>query len=193
MTKRIDFIIILAMIKLLIVRHAKTAWNVMGRIQGQSDIPLLPESIINTKNTADSLKNIPIDKVYSSPLVRAKSTAEFLVEGRDLPVECDARLCERNFGEYDGKTYDEIGLTEHDKLFYALENVDSAESSEDTFLRVRGFVNDLKAKDEGKTVLIVSHGVCISYLIYALNHDRYNPDDYKMNYIKNLTVYEAEL
>ena len=178
------------MVKLFIVRHAKTEWNKAGRIQGRSDIPLAPESRLATKEAAKALGHI--DAAYCSPLSRARETAEILTESRGITPIADERLTERDFGEYEGRTYDELGLPDHTKLFYALSCAKGAESSERVFGRVRSFLVDLAREMDGKTVLIVSHGVCISYLLYALCHDVWDESGYEMDYIKNLDVTEKE-
>lgn len=174
------------MVTLLIVRHSKTPWNIAGRIQGRSDIPLAPES---EQATREAGKNLPApDAAYCSPLVRARRTAELLLEGTGVTPVPDARLVERDFGALDGKTYDELGLPDHTELFYVLDESVGAEPSEEVFARVRSFLEDVLGKHDGERVLVVSHGVCISYLIYALTHDRWDPSDYTMAYIKNLDV-----
>ncbi len=178
------------MIKLLIVRHAKTEWNKTGRIQGRSDIPLAPESRAATRIAANSVGHI--DAAYCSPLSRARETAEILTEGKGVSPIPDERLTERDFGDYEGRTYEELGLPDHTKLFFALSSAKGAESSASVFERVRSFLTDIAGKHDGKTVLVVSHGVCISYLLYALCHDSWDESEYTMGYIKNLDVTERE-
>ena len=130
------------------------------------------------------------DAAFCSPLVRAKRTAELLLEGTGITPVIDERLVERDFGALDGKTYDELGLPDHTRLFYVLDEAIGAERSEDVYNRVRSFLDDIGARYDGKRVLVVSHGVCISYLAYALTHDRWNPADYTLEYIKNLDIIE---
>ena len=180
------------MVDLVIVRHSKTPWNLAGRVQGRSDIPLAPESEEATREAGKRLRPLP-DIAFCSPLIRAKRTAELLLEGSGVEIRTDDRLVERNFGEYEGKTYDELGLPDHTELFYALGETKGAESSESVFSRVRSFLTDIAASFDGKRVLVVSHGVCISYLIYALNHDKWDPADYDISYIKNLDFIEKKL
>ena len=168
------------MVDLVIVRHSKTPWNLAGRVQGRSDIPLAPESEEATREAGKRLRPLP-DIAFCSPLIRAKRTAELLLEGNGVEIRTDDRLVERNFGEYEGKTYDELGETK------------GAESSESVFSRVRSFLTDIAASFDGKRVLVVSHGVCISYLIYALDHDKWDPSDYDISYIKNLDFIEKKL
>ena len=175
------------MVTLMIVRHSKTPWNLAGRIQGRSDIPLAPESEIATREAGRKLPHKP-DAAFCSPLIRARRTAELLLEGTGITPVPDDRLVERDFGVLDGKTYDELGLPDHTKLFYVMDGALGAEPSEDVFARVKSFLDDMLAHYDGKRVLVVSHGVCISYLAYALSHDRWDPSDYTLEYIKNLDL-----
>lgn len=178
------------MTTLIFVRHAKTDWNKSGRIQGRSDIPLAESSVSEVRDASERLNGREINAVYSSPLRRAVQTAELLTVGRGLEIKTDERLIERDFGEYDGKTYAEIGLPDHTELFYALGGVKNAEPVSSVFDRARSFITDMIKNHDGETVLVVSHGVCISFLTYALTHSEFNADDYAMEYIKNLTLAE---
>ena len=62
--------------KLYIMRHGETAWNVEGRLQGQSDTELNENGVRLAKVTAEGLKNIPFDLGISSPLRAAQSTRQ---------------------------------------------------------------------------------------------------------------------
>ena len=180
------------MVKLLIVRHAKTEWNKTGRIQGRSDVPLAEESREQSAKLWQQLADKEISAVFSSPLSRAVDTAKLITDGR-YEIVTDARLIERDFGEYEGKTYAELNLADHDKLFFALDGVKDVEKSESIFNRVRSFVEDVKKTYDGKTVLVVSHGVCISFLKFASNHKVWNEKLYDMGYVKNLTLTEITI
>lgn len=75
--------------KLYIIRHGETAWNVEGRLQGQTDTELNENGVRLAKVTAEGLKNIPFDLGISSPLRRAKHTAELVLAGRNVPLTTD--------------------------------------------------------------------------------------------------------
>ena len=130
-------------------------------------------------------------KHYIIILSDSSEQAEGFLVDIKTELEENAALKE-DFGELEGRTYDELGLADHTRLFYALSDAKGAESDGQVFARVRSFVRDISARHKGQTVLVVSHGVCISYLMYALSHDSWDPSSYEMNYIKNLTVTEAE-
>lgn len=87
--------------KLYIIRHGETAWNVEGRLQGQSDTELNENGVRLAKVTAEGLKNIPFDLGISSPLRRAKHTAELVLAGRNVPLTTDDRLMELSFGSWE--------------------------------------------------------------------------------------------
>src|SRR5947209_14811221 len=78
---------------LLLIRHGQTTWNVEHRLPG-----LLPGVDLNdigrqqAARLADALSVIPISAVISSPLERARETAEILVKGRDLSVQLEPEL-----------------------------------------------------------------------------------------------------
>ena len=72
--------------KIYFVRHGETLWNKEKKIQGQSDIPLNEYGIELAKITADAMKNISFDVVYTSPLLRAKETAMILIKDRNLDI-----------------------------------------------------------------------------------------------------------
>ena len=64
--------------KIYVVRHGQTNWNVKGKIQGKSDIELNEKGIEQAKELKELIKNYDINLIISSPLKRAKQTAEII-------------------------------------------------------------------------------------------------------------------
>ena len=87
---------------LYIMRHGKTDWNIQHKLQGRTDIPLNEEGRQMAKQAREDYLNIPIDICYCSPLIRARETAELVLQGRNIPILCDDRLIEMGFGIYEG-------------------------------------------------------------------------------------------
>lgn len=87
------------MTKLAILRHAPTPWNKEGKLQGRTDVPLSAEGIALAE-TWRLPKDVARWASVSSPLRRAKHTAELLLE---TPVSVDHRLIELSFGEWEGE------------------------------------------------------------------------------------------
>lgn len=88
--------------KLYIIRHGETEWNVQKRLQGVSDTNLNEKGIEMAKQTAEALKEIPFACCFTSPLKRAKDTAMYILRDRQVPVYEDARIREISFGEWEG-------------------------------------------------------------------------------------------
>ena len=85
---------------LYIVRHGETDWNKSHRVQGRTDIPLNDYGRRLAEETAEGMKDIQIDIGMTSPLLRAKETAQIILKGRDVPLYDEARLQEISFGRY---------------------------------------------------------------------------------------------
>lgn len=156
-----------------IARHGQTQWNVKGKIQGHTDSPLTKEGIAQAKNLAKELKNIKFDAAYSSDLLRAKRTAQFVALEHQLVVETKETLRERNFGPLEGQHKDGLVLLEElrkQKIPYETKNI---ESDEKMIERVILFLRELAIAYPGKTVLVVSHGGILRTLLVHLGFVTY--------------------
>ena len=86
----------------IFLRHGQTNWNLEGRFQGQTNIALNETGLEQARDAARQLKSHPIDRIVSSPLIRALKTAATVAEAAGLPVYVDSQLKERSFGAFDG-------------------------------------------------------------------------------------------
>ena len=86
--------------KLYIIRHGETVWNTEGRLQGIADIELNENGIRLARVTARGMADIPFDLAITSPLKRARQTAELVLGERKVPILEDSRLEEITFGEW---------------------------------------------------------------------------------------------
>ena len=165
--------------KLYIVRHGETDWNKLRKVQGSVDIPLNEYGRHLAKGTAKGFEQIHFDLAYTSPLLRAKETAEIILENRETPLYTDERLREINFGIYEGMICDSSNDSEQfwafDKMFTKPEEFVpvEGESIEELNCRTGEFLEELKTKFQGqnKQILIVSHGATLNAL---LNHAKGN-------------------
>ena len=85
------------------LRHGETDWNAQGLSQGHTDIPLNAVGLAQAERAARTLGGCGIATVVSSPLSRARVTAEIAAEALGLPVLFDDDLREVNFGEQEGQ------------------------------------------------------------------------------------------
>ena len=161
---------------LYIMRHGKTDWNLTHKLQGKTDIPLNEMGIKMAKEAGERYKDIHSDVCYCSPLVRARDTAKYVLEGRDVPVIIDERLSEMGFGIYEG-TEEVFEKPECPVrvLFFNPEKYEAkggAESLADLLKRTNEFLEEVAYPlvDQGKDVLILGHGAMNSAIIGNVKH-----------------------
>ena len=162
---------------LYIIRHGKTDWNELHKLQGRTDIPLNESGRKMARDAGQRYKEINFDICFCSPLVRAKETAELLLEGRDVPIIEDDRLKEMSFGIYEGVENcferEDIPVRtmfkEPEKYTEAFEN---AESFEDLYRRTGEFLREKvnPLLEQGKDILIVGHGAVNLSIINQVNN-----------------------
>lgn len=145
------------MMGLYFTRHGQTDWNIERRLQGKSDIPLNATGIAQAKKTKEALQEIRIDKIYTSPLMRAKKTAELINEGRNITIYEEKRLMERGFGIYEGKLRKDILISD----IWVSSDIPLSAGGEDTnsfFKRVEEFLDEIIEESQMSNLLLVSHG-----------------------------------
>ena len=91
-----------------LARHGQTEWNVAGRRQGRLDSPLTPLGLRQAHRNADLLSCHQIDAIFTSPLGRARRTAEIVGEALGLPAQVLDELAEVAHGAWSGLTSAEI-------------------------------------------------------------------------------------
>ena len=70
---------------IVLIRHGETDWNIIGRYQGQADPPLNKNGIQQAQQLASALHKSSLDKIYTSPLLRTKQTADLITEKLEVP------------------------------------------------------------------------------------------------------------
>lgn len=159
--------------RIAFLRHGPTEWNAAGRIQGHTDIPLSVAGLAKM-----STLRLPFDpgRVYASPSLRARQTAEAL--GLGSPV-FDARLMEQHWGAWEGLTRDEI-LSRHGADAFIKAGAGLAfrpgggESTGELHARVAAFLQDASAGD-GDAVAVAHLGVLRAAYTLATGWDMATP------------------
>jgi broad specificity phosphatase PhoE len=104
----------------LCLRHGVTDWNAQGRFQGRTDILLNDEGILQAHTAALRLRNLRLDHVVASPLLRAVKTAEIVASASTAPLAIDEGIIECDFGSLEGRSIEEAmkehGLTARDQI-----------------------------------------------------------------------------
>ncbi len=156
--------------KLIIVRHGEAAGNLERYFQGHADGAITPRGEEQLAALAARFEAIPFDAIYSSPLTRARQTAEACNCRMNLPIQLDDRLIEINGGVFEGVRWAELPerFPEQARLWDAqpwLFHPENGEAMTDVRRRVSEAVTEIAAANEGKTVVITSHGCAIRNLL----------------------------
>ena len=176
--------------KLYIIRHGETEANKEGRFQGWTENPLNEKGIELALITGRAMKGIVFDGCYSSPLGRARQTAEIILKesgNEKVEIICDERIKEINMGTWEGKRFRtefrEVSLEEAKRFFntpFEFSGFPEGENARQVCDRTQNFLKKLTAVDDGKTYLISIHGFAMRAM---LNYLYENPEDFWQQHI----------
>ena len=161
------------MLNVYLLRHGETAYNADGnRYCGRTDVGLTDKGMQQAQRVYEQLKDKRIDVVYSSPLQRARITAE-IATGKS--VVTDQRLIEIDFGGWEGKTREEF-VAEAPATWEAWAQDPataraggSGESGSEVIVRLNDFFNEMLTRHTGETIVVVGHnGINRFYMAHKL-------------------------
>ncbi|MBC7719934.1 MAG: histidine phosphatase family protein [Chitinophagaceae bacterium] len=158
--------------RIIAIRHGETTWNVDTRIQGQLDIPLNANGRWQAERMAQALTSESIKAIYASDLARAWETAQYLGRAHSMAVTKEIGLRERGFGEFEGKTFDEIALAlPEQSLRWRTRDPEFSPPGGETLVALRSRVLEaaqrLAAQHPGEQIALVSHGGVMDVLYRA--------------------------
>ena len=164
-----------------IVRHGLTEWNKLKKLQGVADVPLAKEGILLAEKTGEALQGVKFDICFTSPLSRAKQTAECVLGKRDVPII--PRIQEINFGVLEGdQVRDAEGnyIDPQIEIFFCdpvkFKRPENGEDIFDVIARTKDFweekISDPSLAD--KTILVASHGCAVRALLQNVDPDPEN-------------------
>jgi broad specificity phosphatase PhoE len=163
-----------ATVRLVLIRHGEVDANREFRYLGRRDDPLNRLGLRQAEALASSLAELHLDFVLSSPLARARATAETILRDRDTPWATDERLIELDFGSWEGRSRDQV--VNHSpvdrRAVIAWERDPSlptpgGESLASLQKRVVDLADELAGERDGETVALVSHMGPIKTLLCA--------------------------
>lgn len=145
---------------LYLIRHARSTWNAQGRWQGQADPPLDEFGQQQAAALAAHLRAETFAAVYSSPLARARQTAEHLARAQGLDLRLDDRLKERHVGEWSGLTEAQVRerYPEHYRPGWWIAGPPGGEAQAALAERSQAAFQAILAAHPDETVAVVSHG-----------------------------------
>lgn len=165
--------------RLYIIRHGETDWNVLRRLQGQTDIALNENGREVARQTAEGMKNVRIDLVLTSPLQRAVETARIVIGDRQIPVLEEPMIQEISFGSLEGsqltKELRDTPGSEYYRFFHTPELYcppQDGESLDSLLERTGTFLELLKTRTEwmNRNILVSTHGAASRALLASVRH-----------------------
>lgn len=162
---------------LTLVRHGETSANLTGVWHGSTDTPLTERGRRQAERAADRLSAAHADAtaLYTSPLTRARHTAEPITRALGLESRVEPGIREFDLGSWEEKTYREL-LEEHALWQHMLEDPDFAphggESARDVVRRFCASLERISGEHPGERVILVSHGGALALALGALLRGR---------------------
>lgn len=164
--------------KVYLIRHGETDLNKQKRLQGKMDIELNEYGRKLARMTAEGLKSVEFHLAFTSPLKRAKETAQIIIGDRKIPLIEEPRIAEIGFGIYEGHCYEGenrdikddgfINFFQHPEKYCPPQN---GETFEEIIRRTGEFWNELMGNQEydNKTILIATHGCALKAILANAN------------------------
>lgn len=167
-------------VTLAFIRHGQTEWNRQGLLQGSTDIPLNDTGRQQAHDAVAMLAEWSWDAVVSSPLARARETAQIVADelGLELGPAYDD-LVERDYGPWEGRSSAEMIVE------YPAKDYPGAETVDHMVERCLRALARIDADYPGKNVVLVCHGTIAKYTLIHLT-------DYPVEVILNGSVSAME-
>ena len=149
--------------QIIFLRHGQAKNNTERILSGRTPgVPLTDKGITQAQQTAELLEHMNISAIYSSPIQRAKHTAEIVGKHNSIDVTIDDRLIELDMGKFTNVPYDEI-FTSHGNVFMKFYDgeLEIAHNGVETFAdvkkRVASIVEEVIEKHPDENVVLVTH------------------------------------
>ena len=164
--------------RLFIVRHTETIGNVEKRLTGRQDYSITANGEILIQKLTRELENIKFDKIYSSTSGRAIKTIEQIANKQKLKIEESDELCEMYFGIYDGWKWEDVNkiqpeIKQKQNEINEIIGIPKQESMEETANRIYDYILRILKDNEGKTILVSSHGIAIEAFLRKIENVKF--------------------
>jgi len=161
------------MTRILLTRHGQTEWNRVERFRGQLDVPLNDLGRAQARALARKLATWPVAALYAGPLGRTRETAQPLAEALGLPVHILDGLLDINYGQWAGRTPEEVAQAEPEahalwRSAPHLARPTGGETLQDVRERAVAALQGAIAAHPGQTIVLVGHQVVNKVLLCAV-------------------------
>lgn len=157
------------MTRIIAVRHAQSEGNLAHFCCGHTDISLTPMGMRQAEETARFLDAYPIDRIYSSDLLRVVMTARPTAERRGMEIIRDIGLREINVGDWEGMPHSELDRCDPAREAWHHDFVNAAcpggESVRELFARIRLTFRRLAEENNGRTIALFTHATPVRSML----------------------------
>jgi len=157
---------------IILVRHGECEGNIKGMFRGRTDFPLNERGLVQAKDLARELKNFPLKYIYTSPLSRARKTAEVIGQECGIEVRTEEQFNNIELGSWEGRFMKEIAEKYPKEWELWVNNpeklqVEDMETLHDVQKRAKACLDGLASKHSGEILAVVSHRAVLKPLIAA--------------------------
>ena len=157
---------------IILVRHGECEGNIKGMFRGRTDFPLNERGLIQARDLARELKNFPLKHIYTSPLSRARQTAEAISQECGLEVKTEEQFNNIELGSWEGRFKKEIAKLYPKEWELWVNNpeelrVEDMETLYDVQKRTKACLDSLVSQHNGEVLTVVSHRAVLKPLIAA--------------------------
>ncbi|WP_333650932.1 histidine phosphatase family protein [Lacrimispora sp.] len=164
--------------KIYLIRHGQTDWNIQGKIQGTHDIPLNDTGRRQAGQLAEGMDSRLVSHIFSSPLSRAMETAKEISKRQGVEIGLLPQLKEVEFGKWEGLTWEEIQERypkefAHWQINPAVAAPPGGETRAEIISRCKWSINEILRVTGGREdAAVVSHGATVAYLVSCMVSDQ---------------------
>lgn len=161
--------------RIWLIRHGAVEARGQSRCYGRLNVALSSEGLAQIASVADRLSQEPLSAIYASPLLRTTQSAELIAAPHGLAVRREEALREMHFGDFEGRTYDEIAAS-HPEIYqqWMTSPTDvqfpGGECFREMQNRVLQLMEQIRRAHAGSTVAIVTHGGVNRIVLAAALH-----------------------
>ena len=164
--------------RVFIVRHTETIGNVEKRLTGRQDYEITERGQVLIQKLTKELEKIKFDRAYSSTSRRAIKTIEPIARKQNINIEESNELCEMYFGIYDGWKWEDVNkaqpeIKQTQNEINEIIGIPKQEGMEETANRMYNYIFKIVKENEGKTILISSHGVAIEAFLRKIENIKF--------------------
>jgi 2,3-bisphosphoglycerate-dependent phosphoglycerate mutase len=188
----------MATTEIVFVRHGETQSNLDLLLHGRTDVPLTPLGKWQARRVAERVREIgPVDALYSSPLLRARTTAQFISSQIGLEATFLDDLTEFHFGDFEGYTLTRIQESHPEIFLQVIDTSDfefrfpNGESRREFHARVKYALDSLAERSAGSRLVVVAHGGVIASAVAQFTDG--DPNDWSKFLVHNCSITRLEL